>query len=183
MQPQVLRLWPHRVSASVQCRMKIKWPYEHCYLDLQILTAQWCHYLSVDMFKHNLFQSLRIPLPTIHSKWSENVQTGAAYSQPNHADTVAERKVNMGLCIMNPFLIIVCTCTLLQTVTSARAHVCMCAEVPLSHHHRASLCKLHSRDHQTHFQVSLSSFPARSWGETVRTFDSQQWLSRAQTAE
>ena len=126
MQPQVLRLWPHRVSASVQCRMKIKWPYVHCYLDLQILTAQWCHYLSVDMFKHNLFQSLRIPLPTIHSKWSENVQTGAAYSQPNHADTVAERKVNMGLCIMNPFFD---HCVYIYTVTNCYLCTCTCVHV------------------------------------------------------
>lgn len=159
MQPQVLRLWLHRVNTSLQCRMKIKWPYVHCYLDLQILTAQWCHYLSVDMFKHTLFQSLRIPLPIIHSKRSENVQTGAAYSQLNHADTVAERKVNMGLCRTNPFFD---HCVYMYIVTSACTHVYMCAEVPLSHHHRASLSKLHSRDHQTHFQVSLSSFPARS---------------------
>lgn len=60
-----------------------------------------------------------------------------------------------------------CTVT---TVTCTFAHVC--TEVPLSHHHGASLSKLHTRDYQTRFQVNLSSFPARSWGETVRTFES-----------
>lgn len=76
----------------------------------------------------------------------------------------------MGLWRANPFLdhcVYICTVT---TVTCTCAHVC--TKVPLSHHHGASLSKLHSRDHQTRFQVSLSSFWARSWGETVRTFDS-----------
>lgn len=175
-----MRLWPHGVSSSLhhlykECRMKIKWPCVHCYLDLQILTARWCHYLSVDVFKHNLFQPLRIPLPTVRSKRSENVKTSAGYSQLSTADNVAdsifkERKVNMGLWRANPFLdhcVYMCTVT---TVTCTCAHVC--TEVPLFHHHGASLSKLHTRDHQTRFQVSLSSFPARSWGETVRTFDS-----------